>query len=71
MRTVVTHHAWPLPPRAIKAAVPLMVIIVVAVIGASAMGHGKIALTAVVPALLAAVAEELVRSAMRYRMRVV
>ncbi|MFI1107401.1 hypothetical protein ACH4TU_05520 [Streptomyces physcomitrii] len=50
---------------------PLMVIIVVAVIGASAMGHGKIALTAVVPALLAAVAEELVRSAMRYRMRVV
>ncbi|WP_329273949.1 hypothetical protein [Streptomyces sp. NBC_01451] len=70
MRNAVTHHAWSLPPRAIKAVVPLVVIIVVVVVGAFAVGQGPAALTMVVMALLAAVAEELVRAAMRYWMRV-
>ena len=70
MRIAVAHHAWSLPPRAIKAGVPLVVIVVLAMAGAFALGHGTAVLTVVVMALLAAAVEELVRGAMRYWMRV-
>ncbi len=66
VRIAVTHHAWSLPPRAIKAKVPLVLIIVLAVVGAFALGQGKAALTVVVMALLAVAMEDLVRGAMRY-----
>ncbi|MET8408589.1 hypothetical protein ABZV34_10880 [Streptomyces sp. NPDC005195] len=70
VRIAETHHAWSLPPRAIKAGVPLVLIIVLAVVGALALGHGAAALTVGVMALLAAAMEELVRGAMRYWTRV-
>ncbi|QNE76158.1 hypothetical protein F0344_17395 [Streptomyces finlayi] len=70
MRIPITHHAWSLPPRAIKAGGPLVLIIVLVVFGAFALGHGTAALTVVVMALLAAAMEELVRGAVRYWTRV-
>lgn len=70
VRIAITHHAWSLPPRAIKAGVPLVLIIVLAVVVALALEHGTAALTVVVMALLAAAMEELVRGAMRYWMPV-
>ncbi|MFF3302362.1 hypothetical protein ACIPJG_18480 [Streptomyces halstedii] len=47
-----------------------MLIIVLVVFGAFALGHGAAALTVVVMALLAAAMEELVRGAVRYWTRV-
>ncbi|WP_406114324.1 hypothetical protein [Streptomyces sp. NBC_01014] len=49
---------------------PLVLIIVLIVFGAFALGHGTAALTVVVMALLAAAMEELVRGAVRYWTRV-
>ncbi|WP_165953850.1 hypothetical protein [Streptomyces sp. 8K308] len=70
VRTVDVHHARSLPPRARAAVVPLVVIIVVAVFGASLVGHGTAALIAVVTTLLAAAVQELLRAAMRHWTRV-
>ncbi|TXS62416.1 hypothetical protein EAO69_38995 [Streptomyces sp. me109] len=71
MRIINVHHAWFPPPRTRRAVLIPLGIMVVAVACASVMGHGTAVLVVVATALLTVMAEELVRTAMRYWLRTV
>ncbi|MEV0470926.1 hypothetical protein [Streptomyces prunicolor] len=71
MRIVNVHHAWTWPSQTRKAMVTLGVIIVVGVSVAAMSGRGTAALTVIVMAMLAVAAEELLRVALRYWLRLV
>ncbi|MFD9438854.1 hypothetical protein ACFWBR_08045 [Streptomyces sp. NPDC060006] len=71
MRIVNVHHAWAWPSQTRKAMVTLGVIIIVGVSVAAMAGHGTAALTVIVMAVLTVAAEELLRAALRYWLRVV
>jgi hypothetical protein len=67
--TADVHYACAWPPHARKTVVTLIVIIVLGLTAAAMTGHGRVALTATILAMLAAAVEELLRAIQRYWLR--
>lgn len=70
MRIVNIHHAWPVPSRARWGVLLVVVIIVLATIGASHAVNGPTVVVVIGMALLTALTGELVRLTTRYWLRI-